>query len=68
MVLYTDGITEAQNFKKEEFGYVRLKNLLEKHAHKSPEEIQQEIIRELYEFSGQEKMDDDYTLIIVKFK
>ena len=68
MVLYTDGITEAQNFKKEEFGYARLKNLLEKNAHKSPEEIQQEIIRELYEFSSKENVDDDYTLIIIKFK
>ncbi len=68
MVLYTDGITEAQNFKKEEFGYVRLNNLLEKYAHESPEVIKQEIIRELYEFSDQENLDDDYTLIIIKFK
>jgi len=68
MLLYTDGITEAKNYKKEEFGYERLKELLETHSDKNPEEMKKAIIKELYDFSENEDLNDDYTLIIVKFK
>ncbi len=68
MVLYTDGITEAKNFKKEEFGYDQLLLLLEKNSNKNPEEISSSIIKELYAFAGDKDINDDYTLVIIKFK
>ena len=37
ILLFTDGITEAKNLKREEFGYERLKNLLLECAAISPE-------------------------------
>ncbi|SMD35026.1 Serine phosphatase RsbU, regulator of sigma subunit [Reichenbachiella faecimaris] len=67
LVLYTDGITEACNNKKEQFGYERLQSALTKYADQSPSTIQQEIIKDLYEFCGKESLNDDYTLLIVKF-
>jgi sigma-B regulation protein RsbU (phosphoserine phosphatase) len=68
LILYTDGITEAKNFKGEEFGYDRLAEIVNNNAHLSAHELQEKIISDLYEFCGQEEIDDDYTTVIVKFK
>jgi phosphoserine phosphatase RsbU/P len=68
MVLYTDGITEAKNAKGEEFGSDRLLHSLEKWAQHTPEYIREKLITTLYEFTGTDHIDDDYTVMIVKFK
>jgi len=68
MVLFTDGITEARNHQGEEFGYDRLKELVIRNAEMSPAEIKNELIDTLYEFCETKTPDDDYTLIIIKFK
>ncbi|HEY3403058.1 MAG TPA: SpoIIE family protein phosphatase [Ohtaekwangia sp.] len=67
MILYTDGITEAKNNRGEEFGYDRLIQVVEEVKTLSPKEIQDHLIRRLYEFSGTENINDDYTTMIVKF-
>ncbi|PIB36820.1 serine/threonine protein phosphatase [Reichenbachiella sp. 5M10] len=67
LVLYTDGVTEACNADKEQFGTDRLLHALTKHADQSPAAIQQGIINELYGFCGKRSLDDDYTLVILKF-
>ena len=68
MVLYTDGITEAANFKKEEYGYEKLALLLKENKEKSSAQISQIIIDDLYAFVGDTNVNDDYTLLILKFK
>ncbi|HEY9008160.1 GAF domain-containing SpoIIE family protein phosphatase [Ohtaekwangia sp.] len=68
MVLYTDGITEAKDNKGEEFGYERLEQVVNEVRSKSPKEIQEHLIHKLYEFTGTENINDDYTTMIVKFK
>jgi serine phosphatase RsbU (regulator of sigma subunit) len=68
MVIYTDGITEAKNYKKEEFGYDQLRLSLEKNFNKSAQEISNTIIKEVFAFAGDEDLNDDYTLLILKFK
>lgn len=68
VVLYTDGVTEAKNSQSDEFGYVRLQQFIEKVSDKTVENIQQELINELYEFTGTKSIDDDYTTLIIKFK
>lgn len=67
VVLYTDGITEAKNARGEEFGYNRLLEFIERVSDKNVQEIQQDLIRELYEFTGTKSIDDDYTTLIIKF-
>lgn len=67
MVLYTDGITEAKSSKGEEFGYDRLLESVLKVRNKTAKEIQDHLINQLYEFSGTENINDDYTTLIVKF-
>ena len=67
MVLYTDGITEAKSTKGEEFGYDRLAAVLMEVKTLEPKEIQDHLIKKLYEFSGTDNINDDYTTMIVKF-
>lgn len=67
MVLYTDGITEAKSKKGEEFGYNRLAAILMEVKTLEPKQIQDYLIAKLYEFSGTENINDDYTTMIVKF-
>jgi serine phosphatase RsbU (regulator of sigma subunit) len=68
MVLYTDGITEAKDARGEEFGDENLKQNLLTAASLSPKEIHDFIIQKLYEYSGSNQINDDYTTMIVKFK
>ena len=66
MVLYTDGITEAGNG-REEFGYDRLSAALRQVPHRSAKEIQAHILEKVYAFSGTANLNDDYTMVIIKF-
>ncbi len=68
LILYTDGITEAQNKDKEEFGYDRLLTLVERNNNLKSEEIKELIIEELYKFCRHESLEDDYSLVVIKFK
>ena len=68
MVLYTDGITEAKSPKGEEFGLDLLKKRIVEVAIRSPREIQEHLIKKLYEYTGTEEINDDYTTMIVKFQ
>lgn len=68
LVLLTDGILEGRNEKGEQFGYERLKNLVEAHPQLAPSILQQVIIDSLHQFVGGDGMiDDDYSLLVVKF-
>jgi phosphoserine phosphatase RsbU/P len=68
LMLYTDGITEAKNPLNEEYGYERLQKLLFENKDKEPKEIETAVINSLFEFCGQQPLNDDYTVVIVKFK
>jgi len=68
LLLYTDGITEAKNMKREEFGYERLKQIVENSCSKTADEIKNEVIESLYGFCGKQLVDDDYTMLVIKFK
>jgi len=67
LILYTDGITEATNADNDQFGYDRLKHSLETRTGLPPDEIKEGIIKDLYQFIGSENLNDDYTLVIIKF-
>ena len=68
LVLYTDGITEAKNPDGEQFGNDRLKSSFETHCSKSPNQIKEGITNDLSDFTGKIDIDDDYTLVIIRFK
>lgn len=66
LLLYTDGVTEAQNKQGEFFGTSRLWELFLAHAHASPQEIIDAILRELEAFCQSKSFHDDISLVILK--
>ncbi|PZX59712.1 serine phosphatase RsbU (regulator of sigma subunit) [Algoriphagus ratkowskyi] len=68
LVLFTDGIVEAKNDTSDQFGYDRIKTLLDLYHDLNPQEIQSKIIDSLHNFVGGERLiDDDYSMMVVKF-
>ncbi|MFC1807017.1 SpoIIE family protein phosphatase [Candidatus Omnitrophota bacterium] len=67
-VLYTDGVTEARNMKKEEFEEDRLKEVVSKYKDLSAQDIKQAIYDELMKFVGKAPQHDDITIAVIKIK
>ncbi len=67
-LFYTDGITEAENSKKEEYGEHRLIDLLKTMDGLSAEEILNAILEDVHKFTGKTSQHDDITLIVMKVK
>jgi len=65
LVIYTDGITEANNGRSE-FGTRRLKNIILKSAGKSAKTICGEIIQSVQVFSASGEYSDDKTVVVIK--
>jgi PAS domain S-box-containing protein len=66
VLLYTDGITEAQNAKGEFFGVERLTRLFSTQGTKKPQEIINTIAKDLQTFSGSSSFADDVSMVVVK--
>jgi len=66
VVLYTDGITEAENLEGVQYGIDRLCEVLVRHAARSAEEIRQEAIADVLNHIGEQKIFDDLTLLVLK--
>ena len=68
VVLYTDGITEAENSHKERYGLERLIQTVNKSYQSSVEQIREFVITDVREFIGSSKVYDDITLVVMKRK
>jgi len=65
LILYTDGVTEAMNSKKEEYGFHRLEELLYTISDKTPEDILNSIISSVNNFSEGIEQRDDMTIMVI---
>ncbi|HEY3056243.1 MAG TPA: SpoIIE family protein phosphatase [Thermoanaerobaculia bacterium] len=65
-VLYSDGITEAENVAGEEFENERLEELLRQHIEASPNELRDRIAAAVGNFVGDAPQKDDQTLVIAR--
>jgi sigma-B regulation protein RsbU (phosphoserine phosphatase) len=63
---YTDGYTEAFNGQQKFFGDDRLKDVLNRHAGESPQQMLDAVERELGAFVGGAPQSDDRTIVIAK--
>jgi sigma-B regulation protein RsbU (phosphoserine phosphatase) len=68
VVLYSDGITEAENAQKECFGLRRLVALVQLHRQENVATICAQVIQALEQYVGAMPLDDDVTLLILKQK
>ena len=64
--LYTDGLTEAMNEEKVEYGEERVKEFIRTNRLLSSEEIIQTIFDDVKAFSGQDTQSDDITMVVLK--
>jgi sigma-B regulation protein RsbU (phosphoserine phosphatase) len=66
IILFTDGIVEAKNEEREEFDYPRMLQLATQFRKFSPKEVSEKLLQEVETFTGG-KIDDDYTILTIKF-
>jgi sigma-B regulation protein RsbU (phosphoserine phosphatase) len=66
LVLYTDGITEAQNETGELFGVERLRYSITSSFHETPEAIVNSILQKVSDFTRTTTLGDDISLVVVK--
>jgi sigma-B regulation protein RsbU (phosphoserine phosphatase) len=67
LILYTDGVTEAMNRKKEFFGEAKLEQLLAKSAGFEPSVVIDTIKNEVGKFAAGAYQADDITLLVLKY-
>lgn len=66
LVMFTDGVTEAQNDKSEDFDNSRLIDIFRKNETKSAREIVEAITSEVLKFKAEDFILDDLTLMVLK--
>jgi Na+/proline symporter/serine phosphatase RsbU (regulator of sigma subunit) len=66
LLLYTDGIIEAENQDRELFGTERLSKLLDAGNELTPQELIDYIMEQVRIFTGMRHFNDDVTLVVVK--
>jgi phosphoserine phosphatase RsbU/P len=68
ILLYTDGITEAENPSKQHYGLNRLIQVISESHKKTIDQIREIIIKDVREFIGSHKVLDDITFMVIKRK
>lgn len=68
VVLYTDGITEAENSQGSHYGLEKLCAVVQQNWQRSAQDIRQAVIQDLRSHIGTEQVYDDITLVILKRK
>jgi phosphoserine phosphatase RsbU/P len=66
VVLYTDGIPEAYNVGKKQYGLKQLCEVIGQNWHKSAAEVKDAVIVDVRQHIGQQKVVDDITLLVFK--
>jgi sigma-B regulation protein RsbU (phosphoserine phosphatase) len=68
VVLYTDGITEAENLRREQYGLERLCDVVSQHWSQPAEEIKDVVVGDVRGWIGDGEIYDDITLVVLKQK
>lgn len=67
LVLYSDGITEAENAEGALFGFERLGMALEANAGASIDQVEQNVLTAIENFAAGASQSDDITMLIVRY-
>jgi signal transduction histidine kinase/serine phosphatase RsbU (regulator of sigma subunit) len=68
VVLYTDGITEAENTQRQFYELERLCEVIRQNWQQTAQEIREAVINDVRRFIGAQKVYDDITLLVIKQK
>ncbi|MEM8611691.1 MAG: SpoIIE family protein phosphatase [Cyanobacteria bacterium P01_H01_bin.105] len=66
VVLYTDGIPEAYNLHRKQYGMPRLRQIIAQNWKGTAEDVKRAIINDVKGFIGNQKVFDDITLLVLK--
>ena len=66
LVIYTDGVTEAENTRSEEYGEIRFMIMLHANQTETPQELLNTILIDIERFVGNTPQHDDITLMLLK--
>jgi len=66
LLLYTDGVIEAENEQNELFGEDRLADILKEQCHLPPQEMINHIIEQVRLFSGHHHFQDDVSMVVMQ--
>lgn len=66
VVLFTDGVTEAENMDRDQYGVERLLEVLRKNWSRNAEAIKQAVIDDVTQYIGAQTVFDDITLVVAK--
>lgn len=65
--LYTDGLTEAMNFKHKQFGIKRVEEVLAASSQLPPQQLLEAITNKVHEFVGDAEQSDDLTMLAIHY-
>lgn len=65
LILYTDGVSEAMNSKKTEYGFEKLEMFLNSNADKSPSDLLNLLIADVNSFTKDVEQKDDMSVMII---
>jgi anti-anti-sigma factor len=68
LVIYTDGVTEAMNERREQYGEERLIQMVKDNAYLPPTEFIEKLDADIKRFTGDHPQSDDITVVAVKEK
>ena len=68
LVIYTDGITEAMNPEKLQFGEDRLVQVIKENSHLTPAEFVEKLNESIAQFTRGAEQNDDITVVAIKEK
>jgi anti-sigma regulatory factor (Ser/Thr protein kinase) len=67
LYLFTDGVNEAENMEKEQFGNDRLVDMLKSNSSKRPAEVIEATFAEIRRHAGEAEQSDDITIVCFKY-
>ncbi len=68
LLLYTDGINEAENMEQHQYGGARLQALIKAHTFESSEQIIATVKKDVTLFVGDAEQSDDLTIMCIRLK
>ena len=66
VVLYTDGVTEARDRRRQLFGERRLRSVVKRLAAEAGQRIAEGILEEVERFAGGVEAADDITVVVIR--
>ncbi len=68
LLLFSDGIIEAENSMVEAFGTIRFRQVLQEGSRMNPKQLKELLLDEARNFTGTAEFEDDVTLLIASFE